>query len=279
MLALAKRDNAGARSAFEKALSLDDRLVEPLTGLVLLDVEGKAPARARARIEQRLQKAPKDSVVLALAGRTWGATGDAAKAEEFLRRAIDADPSNLDAYSLLGGLYVSQRKLDQAIVEFDKLAARQPAAVGPPTMAGLILQAQGKDEEARKRYERIVEKDPHAAVASNNLAWMYASRGEQLDRALQLAQAAVGQVPDHPEFNDTLAFVYLKKQLPSLAIPPLRLAVEKAPANPAIHYHLGLAYSQIGDKVAARQALERALKLKADFDGADDARKVLRTLG
>lgn len=63
-------------------------------------------------------------------------------------------------------------------------------------MAGLILQAQGKDEEARKRYERIVEKDPHAAVASNNLAWMYASRGEQLDRALQLAQAAVAQVPE-----------------------------------------------------------------------------------
>lgn len=124
MIALAKRDNAGARSAFEKALSLDDGLVEPLTGLVLLDVEGKAPERARAHIEQRLQKAPKDSAVLALAGRTWAATGDAAKAEEFLRRAIDADPSNLDAYSLLGGLYVSQRKLDEAIVEFDKLAAR-----------------------------------------------------------------------------------------------------------------------------------------------------------
>ncbi len=146
-------------------------------------------------------------------------------------------------------------------------------------MAGLVLQAQGKEDEARKRYERIVEKDPHAAVASNNLAWMYASRGEQLDRALQLAQAAVAQVPDHPEFNDTLAFVYLKKQLPSLAIPPLRRAIEKDPGNPSFHYHLGLAYSQTGDKAAARQALERALKLKADFDGADDARKVLKTLG
>ena len=75
------------------------------------------------------------------------------------------------------------------------------------------------------------------------------------------------------------AFVYLKKQLPSLAIPPLRLAVEKDPANPAFHYRLGLAYSQTGDKVSARQALEQALKLKADFEGAEDARKVLRTLG
>jgi Flp pilus assembly protein TadD len=64
-----------------------------------------------------------------------------------------------------------------------------------------------------------------------------------------------------------------------LAIPPLRRAVEREPGNPSFHYHLGLAYSQTGYKNAARRALERALKLKADFEGADDARKVLKTPG
>ena len=279
VLALAKGDKAGARAAFEKALSLDDRLVEALSALVVLDLEAKAPQRARARIEQRLQKTPNNSAVLELAGRAWAASGDVAKGEEFLRRAIEADPLNLQAYSQLGALYFSEQKLDQAVAEFDKLAARQPNAVVPQTMAGLILQAQGKDEEARRRYERLVAMDPRAAVASNNLAWMYASRGEQLDRALQLAQAAKAELPDHPQINDTLAFVYLKKQLPALAIPLLRLALEKDPANAAFHYRLGLAYSQTGDKGAARQELERALRLKSDFDGAEDARKVLKTLG
>jgi Flp pilus assembly protein TadD len=108
---------------------------------------------------------------------------------------------------------------------------------------------------------------------------MYASRGEQLDRALQLAQAAKADRPDDPEVNDTLGFVYLKKQLPSLAIPPLLVAVDRAPANPAYHYRLGLAYAQVGDKVQARREMERALQLKSDFDGADDARRVLGTLG
>jgi Flp pilus assembly protein TadD len=251
--------------------------VEPLTALATLDLtEGKGD---RARFEERLKKTPGNSAVLVAAARTWESTGDPAKAEEFLRRAIDADASNLDAYALLARLYGSQNRLGEALAEYDKLAARQPGAVGPPTMAGLILEAQGKGEEARRRYERLVEVAPRAAVASNNLAWMYATRGEQLDRALQLAQAAKAELPDEPDVNDTLALVYIKKQLGSLAIPLLRLAVEKRSDEPVFHYHLGLAHLQAGDKGAARLALEKALELKADFEGADEARKLLRTLG
>jgi Flp pilus assembly protein TadD len=115
-------------------------------------------------------------------------------------------------------------------------------------------------------------------VAANNLAYMYAVRGEQLDRALQLAQTAKAGLPESAAVSDTLAYVYIRKQLGSLAIPLLRQAVEKEPRNPVFHYHLGLAYSQTGDKAAARRALEQALKLGADFEGAGEARTLLRTL-
>jgi len=279
LVALRRGDRPQARVAFENALALDPLLVEPLTALAALDQEQGRGDLARARIEERLKKTPDNSSVLVLAARTWASAGDHAKAEEFLRRAINADATNFDAYQQLASLYVSQKRLDAALAQYDRLAARQPGAVGPPTMAGLVLQAQGKEDEARQRYERLVEAAPRAAVASNNLAWMYASRGEQLDRALQLAQAAVAELPDHPEVNDTLGFVYLRKQLPSLAIPPLRLAVEKKPGEPMFHYHLGLAFAQTGDKVAARRSLEQALKLRPDFEGADEARRLLQTLG
>jgi len=278
MLALAKGDRAAARAAFEKALSLDDTGVEALQALVGLDLQEKKAPAARARLEQRLAKTPDASPVLALAGRTWAATGDPAKGEAYLRRAIEIDASNLEAYSALGSLYLSQQKPDQAIAEFDKLAALQPGSVGAPTMAAMILQGQGKEAEARARYERIVEANPRAAAAANNLAWMYASRGEQLDRALQLAQAAKAELPDNPQVSDTLAFVYLKKDLPSLAVPLLRQAVEKEPSNAGFHYRLGLAYAGTGEKALARQELERALSLRPDFDGAADARALLGKL-
>ena len=73
--------------------------------------------------------------------------------------------------------------------------------------------------------------------------------------------------------------MYYKKNLAALAIPPFKVSMEKNPGNPVYHYHLGLAYASAGDAVRARQSLTRALELKPDFDGAQDARKVLQSLG
>lgn len=128
LLAMQKGDRAGARAASDKALSLDSALVEPLLALATLDIgEGKG-AVTRSRVEARLQKTPRDNAVLVVAGRSWASTGDRPKAEDLLRRAIDADPSNFDAYAILGTLHLSQGKLDQALAEFDVHAAKQPAA-------------------------------------------------------------------------------------------------------------------------------------------------------
>jgi tetratricopeptide (TPR) repeat protein len=147
----------------------------------------------------------------------------------------------------------------------------------------MSVEARGKKAEATARYELIVQADPRAVVASNNLAWRLASRGEQLDLALQLAQAAKAEQPDVPAINDTLAYMYIKKQLGALAVPLVKQAiveqaVNKQPEETSYFFHLGLAYAQTDDKAAARQALEHALKLRADFGGADEARRVLGTL-
>lgn len=278
LVKLKQGDFAGARAAFEKARSLDPTLLEAVAGVVALDLREGQGARARARVEEYLAKQPNAPGGLILAAKTWGATKDPARSEEFLKRAIDADPSTLEAYELLGRLYWSQSRLDQAAAEFERLAQREPRAVGPTTMVGLIRQSQGRLDEAQRQYEKVVELEPRAAVASNNLAWLYASRSDKLDEALQLAQAAKAELPDNAAVNDTLGYVFIKKQLPTLALPPLRLAVEKEPSNPVYRYRLGVAYSMTGEKTIARRELEHALKLGAEFDGADDARKLLQSM-
>src|SRR5262249_23228009 len=115
-------------------------------------------------------------------------------------------------------------------------------------------------------------------VAANNLAWMYAVQGQQLDEALQLAQTAKAQLPDEPSVTDTLAWVYYKKNLSDLAIPLLEPLTRQEPTNPTYRYHLGLAYAKAGKDTLARQSLERALALKLPAADAVDARKTLDTL-
>jgi len=203
---------------------------------------------------------------------------DMAGAERALRRAIALDPAGLEAYSLLGRLLVSQRRTKYAKEEFIALAAKQSRPSSSLTMVGLLCQAEGDTACAMEWYEKAFRADPRAAAAANNLAWIYTSQGKNLDAALQMAEAARGSLPNQPEVNDTLGWVYYNKGLQVLAIRALKQAVELDPANPVHTYHLGMAYAKNGDDRSARTALEKALKLKSDFKGADEARQTLQTL-
>lgn len=264
-----------ARAAWEKALTLNADAWEAHQGLTRLDLAEKKVDAAWARINAYVEKYPKDTRYRVEQARVAVVRRDLPAAEGALRKAIEADPTAMEAYGMLGQVYLSQNKLDQARVEFENVVKKQPRSVGAHTLIGMILQQQGKDAEAMDQYRRTVEIDPRAAVASNNLAWMQASSGGNLDQALQYAQAAQQVLPDQPEVNDTLGYVYLKKNIPTLAVAPMLKAVEKDPNNATYHYRLGHAYLLSGNKVKAKESLERALKLRADFPEAGEARTLL----
>jgi tetratricopeptide (TPR) repeat protein len=145
-------------------------------------------------------------------------------------------------------------------------------------MAALIVEAQGHRDDAVKRYESVLQIDEHAAVAANNLAWHYADTGTKLDAALQLAQIATGAMPDAAAVNDTLGWVYYKKNLPALAVPEFQKALKAEPNNGVFHYHLGAAYAAAGDKLKARQSLSRAIDLKLGAEDAARAKSLLDSL-
>jgi predicted Zn-dependent protease len=236
--------------------------------------EGKA-TQARARLEQRLQSSPDSPELLMLAARVYGNQRDYAKAETALRRAIEKNPAMSQAYTMLAGILVSSGKLDAARNEFDRIAQRDPKNIAAQTMSAMILQSQNKTAEAKKRYETIVASDSAAAVAANNLAWMYAEEGDKLDEALRLAQGASARMPDSPEVQDTIGWIYLKKDLPSLAIPAFEKSVEKSPDNAVYLYHLALALDKSGNSQRAREVAQRAVKARPNYA---EAQKLLAEL-
>jgi tetratricopeptide (TPR) repeat protein len=195
-----------------------------------------------------------------------------------LRRVLAIDPSYLAAYGALGQLYARQGRLDAALAEFEALAARESNPVSALTLAGMILEAQGNTAAAQERFARVMQIDPSAPVAANNLAWIYAQSDNKLDRALELAQTAQRKLPDTAEVSDTLGYIYYKKGLVPQAVRALTAAVRADGSNPGFHYHLGLALAKGGEKSAAAEHLTRALALNSNFDSSAHAREMLGLL-
>ena len=278
-LASLKKDDAGARQAYNRALAADPRSYQALAGLLNAELKSKNFGAARALIDKQLSASPNDPSLNLLAAQTYGLLGDATEMERALKKTVEADPHSLEAYTMLAGMYYKQGRLDFARSELEKYVATAPASVPGNTMLGTILDLQGKKNEAKVRYNTALQIDPRAAVAANNLAWIDAnSEGGNLDVALQLAQTAKSQLPNQHEVDDTLGWIYYKKGMSSRAIEALENSTLKAPTNPSYAYHLGLAYYKNGETAKAKTELERALKLKPDFDGAADARKVLESI-
>jgi len=276
---LREKNYEAARQSFAKAAQLEPNSFEAFAGLVTVDLQTRHVKEAVARVEAALRVANPSAGVLLIAAQTYAAAGTLDKAEDLLKRTIDLDTTNLTAYSLLGQLYIKQNRLDDAKNQFKRIADQSPKAVSAPTMLGMLSEAQGRSNEAENYYKQALKIDANAAVAANNLAWIYVAANRNLDEALQLAQAAQRVLPDQPNVNDTLGWIYYRKNLKPQAIRHLDTAVKADPTDPLSHYHLGMAYYLDGRFDKAKAELAQALKLKADFDGADEARKTLSQIG
>jgi len=249
-----------------------------LGGLVAVELKEKRFADASKRVESELAKRPDTVELLLLAGMVYDQAGEKAKAEQAFLRMVSVDPKSQTGYTMLAQLYIKQQRLDEARKQFEVIAKRDSRAIGARTMVGVILEAQGKREEAKKTYETLVADVPAAPVAANNLAFLYADDGQNLDTALQLASTAKKLLPESSEVDDTLGWIYYKKNLASLAIPPLEDSLKKRPSDPSVLYHLGMTYAKIGDKAKSRDALQRALKLNLRPPYVESAQQTLTSL-
>jgi tetratricopeptide (TPR) repeat protein len=169
--------------------------------------------------------------------------------------------------------------LNAAAETFRRCSQSAPSDTLCLTQLALILDATGKKEQAGPIYEQILKIRPDSPVALNNLAMIKADEGVDLDQALTMSQRARQQMPNEPEVNDTLGWIYVKKNLSEDAIRVFKDLTTQVPGNPTFHYHYGMALLQRGDKPSAKKELETALSDKPSKADEAKIRDLLQKIG
>jgi tetratricopeptide (TPR) repeat protein len=259
-----QRDWSGARPHLMKALDKAPNHAAVLRALFDLDLREKQSIEdVSARVAKAVAEKPGDASLQILQGDVAQIAGRASEAERSYKAAIEQDPNNLDAYQRLAGMYAAAGDSRQVIGTYERALEANPKSGPLHLLLGSLYETNGNTARAIERYEEAIRLDPDLAVAKNNLAYLFAESGQNLDRALDLAQEAKELLPDNPNTADTLGWVLFKKDSAPAAINYLREAVggmsPDDPNLPLVRHHLAQAYRASGDEQMAVTTWQEAL--------------------
>ena len=268
-----------AREALEKAAQLAPDNPSSLQQLVELDIASKNYAAGHRRVDEVLQKQPNSAVGYYLRGKLYLAEKKFDLAQTALLKAIDLDPNLSSAYDLLVPTFLQANNPSEALNQMNAVLAKKPDDLPALLVTGMIYSQMKEFNKARDAYEKVIAANPTLVLALNNLAYIYAEKLNDLKRASELAQKARSNTPTNPSVLDTLGWITYKQGDYKQAADLLRESVAKSPDNPEIQFHLGMAEYMMGRTDVARAALEKAVGSATDFDGKDEARRRLASLG
>jgi tetratricopeptide (TPR) repeat protein len=259
---------AQALMQFERALALHPDSDEAIDGMLHVYQSGRMSYAAIKKMERVAQQPPVSSTLLEIAGRLYAARGWYSDAIRTLRTCTAIDPQRVTAARALARLQAATGDLAGATN-----SAAKAGIDAQPLLNAYREQNSGDWKKAVAIYERALSEGDQSGVAANNVAWLYAEHGSQLDRALSLAETAAHASPNDPAVLDTLGFVHLRRREYSDAVKLLQaaariseelgLAPERTELNQQIRKHLGEAYMCSGQTAEAMKLAQKRDPLPA----------------
>jgi Flp pilus assembly protein TadD len=104
---------------------------------------------------------------------------------------------------------IAQMKFQEAIVTLDKLTAQRPREPQARFLKGVALADSGKPDEAIEVYRGVLGEYPELPEPRNNLAVLYARKGDYV-RARDELEAAINAAPDYVIAYENLGDIYAR---------------------------------------------------------------------
>ncbi|WP_439115354.1 XrtA/PEP-CTERM system TPR-repeat protein PrsT [Hydrogenophaga sp.] len=211
------------------------------------------------------KKRATDPMPVHLRGRALLMRNDQAGARAAFERAQSIDPEYFAATAALAALDVVDGKPQEAQKRFEAAVQRNPKnAPALMALAELKLGAGGSKDEVADLIRKAVDAAPTDKAPRLMLAEHYL-RQHDAKNALSTAQAAVAARPDAPELLDALGRAQTANGEHNQALSSFNKMVGLLPGSPLPYVRMATAHSANQDSPAAMQSLRRALEIQPDL--------------
>lgn len=204
------------------------------------------------------------------------------KPEEDLKHALTLIPKTAHYYYIIGQAFRFLNSNDSplflAIASYEKAASLAPK--NSKLQTSLLSIYMGLHEEMRSSgkqepfwleeavYKKILDISPSNSHAMNNLGYLYAEYGVNLEQAIELCKRAVSITPNNAGFRDSLGWIAFKRKDYNLAESELSKAIKMRENFYDAYYHLATVYYTIGKLDKAAFNYEKALEINSESSEA-----------
>jgi tetratricopeptide (TPR) repeat protein len=306
-----------ARAAYEQVLNINPRSVPALIQLAELYAGPlRNPTKALALAKEARSLAPEDPHVDRAFGRIAYEAGEHSWAVNLLQESVRKQPDQPDLRYHLGWALYSVGRVTEAQEQMrtalqlapnfaqaesarrflawtDQAAQTQPSTqavaaaeaalqADPNFVPALMLlgaahTAQGRWDQARQTYQKVLAKFPQFTPAIRALVLLPRGSGD-VRQDYDLATKARRAFPNDPEVAKALGKIQYQRGEFSAALPLFQEALRSLTNDAALHFYQGMTQLKLGRKDQARRSLQRASELGLPPDLASEATRTLLEL-
>jgi tetratricopeptide (TPR) repeat protein len=259
LLNLVQKRFSEAAKLFREVYRAKDGDFRAVKGLVeVYAAQGQLDA-ALDMLDKELHRSPDSISLLRLAGSTALSARKLDLAQRQYERVLQLQPDDLEASTQLGQISQRGHDLSKSIAMLQKARDLAPGDWRAAARLATVQQEAGLELEAKGNYSLALRLGCDDPDLFNNLAYLEAEIGSDLDNALKLAQTAISKSPANARYADTIGFVYLKMKDTGSALGVFQTLSKRHPEVAVFRYHLALALLQNGAKEEAKRQFQVAV--------------------
>ncbi len=270
-------DSAKAKALFEKAISLDGALPEPLLAVADIYLTEGADQQAAAAADRYLALKPDDQKGQIVAHEAHRKLGNTDRVEELRQALGETDISSQLAVQVFNeGAMASQKgDWDGAIAKFNEALELNPSLPAPMAALTQIYYSREKLDEAAAMIDKLLEIEPDNVQGHRYRFLVLDAQGGD---AAGVNAALDAYIEADPEGAAQVLYQRADMDFRAGSIDAARRAllkvVELAPELPRAHSTLGLVYAST-DTAKAKQHLQKFLELAPDDPEAGTAKEMM----